>query len=400
VSALPRPALAAALAAALGGPGESGGVPAVPVVAAPAAAPVAAPARTLDETVADAVTKGVAFLRSAQEEDGSFGAPRNVMFNESFATVHTYEAWTYATTGLCAMALADCGKSAEDTVCLDRAVDGLLKRPLPKRVSEWDTDNVWAYVYGVQALAYLLPMERFAKDPRRPAMVARATDLIAQLERWQTPFGGWAYYDTDATTIPPVWTTSFTTAAAVIGLLDAEKAGLPVNQRMLNKALACVDHARLPTGAYTYNISTISSPANLEFIDQVKGSLGRIQVGNVALMRGGLLDAKTVKAGLEQFFENHRFLAVARKKPIPHESWYAVAAYFFLFGHYYASEAIDLLPVDQRAPFAKQLQQKLLEIQEDDGAFWDFHISEYTRAYGTAFAILALQRTRRATSGS
>jgi len=397
VSALPRPALAAALAAALGGPGESGVTPPAP---AAVAVPVAAPARTLDETVADAVTKGVAFLRSAQEEDGSFGTPRNVMFNESFATYHTYEAWTYATTGLCAMALADCGKSAEDTVSLDRAVDVLLKRPLPKRVSEWDTDNVWAYVYGVQALAYLLPMERFAKDPRRPAMVARATDLIAQLERWQTPFGGWAYYDTDATTIPPVWTTSFTTAAAVIGLLDAEKAGLPVNQRMLNKALACVDHARLPTGAYTYNVSTISSPANLEFIDQVKGSLGRIQVGNVALMRGGLLDVKTVKGGLEQFFENHRFLAVARKKPIPHESWYAVAAYFFLFGHYYASEAIDLLPVDQRAPFAKQLQQKLLEIQEDDGAFWDFHISEYTRAYGTAFAILALQRTRRATSGS
>ena len=88
----------------------------------------------------------------------------------------------------------------------------------------------------------------------------------------------------------------------------------------------------------------------------------------------------------------------ARKKPIPHESWYAVAAYFFLFGHYYASEAIELLPTDQRAPFAKQLQQKLLEIQEVDGAFWDFHISEYTRAYGTAFAVLALQRTRRATA--
>ena len=170
MSALPRPALAAALAAALGGPGESGGTPAVPAV--PAVAAVAA-ARTLDETVADAVTKGVAFLRSAQEQDGSFGTPRNVMFNESFATYHTYEAWTYATTGLCAMALADCGKSAEDTVSLDRAVDVLLKRPLPKRVSEWDTDNVWAYVYGVQALAYLLPMERFAKDPRRPAMVAR-----------------------------------------------------------------------------------------------------------------------------------------------------------------------------------------------------------------------------------
>jgi hypothetical protein len=386
------PGAALACATALAVPQDAGAPPAGD------AAPAVAKAKSFDATVADAIAKGVAYLRATQEQDGSFGAPRNVMFNESFATLHTYEAWTYATTGLGAMALAECGTTAADEVALDKAVDGLLQRPLPKRVSEWDTDNVWAYVYGVQAFARLLPLERFAKDPRRPAMAARATELIAALERWQTPFGGWAYYDTDATTIPPVWTTSFTTAAAVIGLLDAEKAGLKVDPRMLNKALACVAHARLPTGAFTYNVSAVSSPEHLEFIDQVKGSLGRIQVGNVALVRGGLLDAKVVKPGLEQFFEHHRFLAVARKKPIPHESWYAVAAYFFLFGHYYASEAIELLPTDQRAPFAKQLQQKLLEIQEDDGAFWDFHISEYTRAYGTAFAVLALQRTRRATA--
>jgi len=35
---------------------------------------------------------------------------------------------------------------------------------------------------------------------------------------------------------------------------------------------------------------------------------------------------------------------------------------------------------------------KLLVLQEPEGAFWDFHISGYTRAYGTAFAAMALQR--------
>jgi len=348
------------------------------------------------DPVADAIQKGVVYLRGAQEKDGSFGAPRNVMFNESFATYYTYEAWTYATTGLCAMALADCGAGAEDAAALDRAVDFLLTKPSPKRVSDWDTDNVWGYVYGLQAFAHLLPMEHFAKDPRRAAMVERATELIGKLNRWQTPFGGWAYYDMDAETIPPVWTTSFTTAAGVIALQDAKAAGLPIDEKVLEKALRCVAHTHLPNGAYTYNVETISTPANLEFIDQVKGSLGRIQVGNVALNRAGKVDLKTVKWGLEQFFEHHKFLAVARKKPIPHESWYAVAAYFFLFGHYYASEAIELLPADQRAPFAKQLEQKLMEIQEADGSMWDFHISDYTRSYGTAFAIMALQRARKA----
>jgi len=373
------------------------------VAAAAAALPAGdaspAPALSRKDAVATAIQKGVAFLRQAQEGDGSFGAPRNVMFNESFATIPTYEAWTYATTGLCAMALADCGESAEDSACLDKALDYLLTKPAPKRVSEWDTDNVWGYVFGVQSLAHLLPLTRFASDPRRPAMVARANELLERLARWQTPSGGWAYYDMDALTIPPVWATSFTTSAAVIGMLDAKEAGLKVDEAVLQKALACVEHTHLPNGAYNYNVSTISAPGGLEFIDQVKGSLGRIQAGNVALFRGGKLDGKTVQWGLEQFFKHHRFLAVARKKPIPHESWYAIAAYFVLFGHYYASEAIECLPPEQRAPFATQLEIKLLEMQEDDGAFWDFHISDYTRSYGTAFAIMALQRARRAVAG-
>jgi hypothetical protein len=52
--------------------------------------------------------------------------------------------------------------------------------------------------------------------------------------------------------------------------------------------------------------------------------------------------------------------------------------------------------MDAREPYARKLQQKLLEIQEPGGSFWDFHISEYTRAYGTAFSVMALEQTLRA----
>jgi len=351
------------------------------------------PAPALRGNVREAIERGVAFLRSVQEPDGSFGVPRNVMFNESFATAGTYEAWTEATTGLCAMALLECGTKPEDLAALDRALDYLLAHADLKRVSEWDTDNVWGYVYGLQSLARLLDAPRFANDPRRPRMQEVATRLLRQLDRWQTPEGGWGYYEGPVVSIPNTWATQFTTAAGVIGLEDARAVGLPVDEEHFAKAVDAVAHCRLPTGAYTYSIDTISSPEGMEWINNVKGSLGRIQVGNVALVRAGRLEPKVLRAGLDQFFEHHRFLEVARKKPIPHESWYAVAAYFHLFGHYYASLAIHLLPVDERGPYASQLQATLLEIQEPDGAFWDFHISEYTRAYGTAFAVMALQHT-------
>ncbi len=351
------------------------------------------PTADVKSDVKAAIRRGVAFLRSAQEKDGSFGAPRNVMFNESFATFHTYEAWTVATTGLAAMALLECGEAPADFAALDRAVDFLLGHAYVKRVSEWDTDNVWGYVYGMQGLARLLRAPRFARDPRRARIEEVTKGLLERLDRWQTPEGGWGYYEGPVVSIPNTWATQFTTAACVNGMLDAKAAGLPVDEKRLNKALDAVAHCRLPNGAYTYSVDTISSPEGLEFIHQVKGSLGRIQVGNVALFRAGRLDLRTVKEGLDLFFEHHRFLAVARGKPIPHESWYAVAAYFHLFGHYYAARAIELLPPEARPDYARRLAEKLLEIQEDDGAFWDFHISEYTRAYGTAFALMALQRT-------
>jgi len=362
------------------------------LVLAIAAALPEPPAPPASGDVEGALRRAVAYLCSVQEEDGSFGAPRNVMFNESFATYHTYEAWTVATTGLCAMALVECGGRPDDVEALDRAVDFLLERSYVKRISEWDTDNVWGYVYGLQGLARLLRAPRFAKDPRRDRMEEVTAGLLERLYRWQTPEGGWGYYEGPVVSIPNTWATQFTTAACVNGMLDAKAAGVPVDEKRLNRALDAIAHCRLPNGAYTYSIDTIPSPAGLEFIHQVKGSLGRIQIGNVALFRAGRLEPRAIKEGLDQFFEHHRFLAVARGKPIPHESWYAVAAYFHLFGHYYAARAIELLPPEQRAGYAKRLADKLLVLQEPEGAFWDFHISGYTRAYGTAFAAMALQR--------
>jgi len=351
-----------------------------------------------EAAVLAAIAKGVDYLVRHQERDGSFGAPRNIMLSETFATIHTYEAWTYATTGLAAMALADCGQGDAARRALDRAIDWLIATPLPKRVSEWDCDHVWGDVYGLQAVAHLLRHPRLEDDPRKPALVRRGKELIRQLCEWQAPLGGWGYYEGPVVAKPNSWSTQFTTAVGVIALLDAKAAGLPVDAAHLDKAVRAVAHCRLPNGAYTYSVDTISSPAGLEYINQVKGSLGRIQIGNVALFRAGELDRRAVKAGLDEFFRHHQFLAVARKKPIPHESWYAVAAYFFLFGHYYAAEAIELLPAEQRPKYARALEGKLLAIQEDDGAFWDFHISTYTRAYGTAFAVMSLARANRATS--
>jgi hypothetical protein len=102
------------------------------------------------------------------------------------------------------------------------------------------------------------------------------------------------------------------------------------------------------------------------------------------------ITAAVVRRGLEQFFEHHRFLSVARMRPVPHEAYYQNAGYFFYFAHYYAPSPSSCLPEAEREPFRRRLWQKLLETQRADGSFCDFLGSSYMVTASTAFAALAL----------
>ena len=90
----------------------------------------------------------------------------------------------------------------------------------------------------------------------------------------------------------------------------------------------------------------------------MKGSLGRIQVCQWALRSCGdeSVSRKDLRDGLARFLEHHRFLDVARMRPIPHEAYYANAGYFYFFGHYYAAKAIELLPVDEQEEWHARLR--------------------------------------------
>jgi hypothetical protein len=221
-----------------------------------------------------------------------------------------------------------------------------------------------------------------------------ALRLLDGLARYQSPNGGWGYYTDPESAWRPEWATSFMTAAAVLALLDARDAGLPVGEKMLDAAVRAVKRCRLPSGAYTYSVLAIPTPGRLDWIDQVKGSLSRIQVCNLALHRAGEgISSRDLVEGLEHFVQHHKFLDCGLRKPIPHEAYYYVAAYFYLFGHYYAAQVVERLPPARRAPFWPVLQREVLKTQESDGGMWDFYISSHTKPYGTAFAVMTLRRS-------
>jgi hypothetical protein len=359
---------------------------------APAAEP---PSQLTTEDAITAIRRGVAFLLKDQNSDGSWGGPRGAVYTftgDVWSNPETHRSWKVGTTGLCVLALLEAGQTEDALQAADRAVDYLIAHAPVKRPNEWDTMNSWAYIYGLQALARAYADPRYAATPRREQCRDAAELLLHKLAECQAPSGGWGYLEFNLPRTPrQQWATSFTTAAAVVAMVDAQQAGLVIDADTLRRAVRAVERCRLPSGAYTYSVPAIADPRHSEWIDQIKGSLGRIQECNLALLLAGReVPEQRLTTGLDYLFQHHRFLDIARNKPIPHENYYYNSGYFYLFGHYYAARLVRQLPPEQRAAYWPRLRYEVAKLQQKDGSMWDYDMHAYHKPYGTAFGVLAL----------
>ena len=353
----------------------------------------AADAPSVDEVRA-AIQGGVDYLLANQNEDGSWGGIRNATFTTAFGNAGTQYCWMIGTSALATQAVLELSTEPEGAASADRGLTYLARNARVVRPAEWDVDNNWSLIYSLNTLSVALGHPRYL-DPKKGEPLRKAAQSILEgLKKYQSPRGGWGYYANPDSNWRPEWATSFTTASALLALLEARKVGLDVDEKMLRGAISAVERAHLPNGAYDYGVSAIPRHFRMESINQVKGSLGRIQVGNLALHRaGGSLKEGDLAWGIEQFFLHHKFLDAARNKPIPHEAYYANAAYFYLYGHYYAAQVIAELPAELRARYEQALQKELLKCQYKDGSMWDFWIAGNSKPYGTAFGVMALSQT-------
>jgi hypothetical protein len=343
--------------------------------------------------------RALAWLVGSQNKDGSFASPVIESVLEMGFAPESYYAWQMAATGLAIRALMAVEETPERRAALDAAARWFLTTRLPKRGDNWDVDYVWTMIYGLDATVALAEDERFQGDDWPELIEKRGVAWVDLLERNQSYSGGWGYYDDPPYTQRPKWGTVFATApvlqpfqkAIALGWIKDEAAA----KKTLGRGLEYVTRCALPNGAYAYDLSLIPRVGG-ESINDVKGSLGRIQVGNWArrVMGDERVTNDTIREGLEAFFHEHKFLDAAFMRPVPHEAYYANAAYFYHFGHYYASRAIELLPEDERAAWHAKLRPQLVKTQRKDGSLTDFLGTGYLRVASTAFTILALEAGR------
>jgi hypothetical protein len=222
------------------------------------------------------------------------------------------------------------------------------------------------------------------------------------LNSFQSPNGGWAYYDAEATTSPPQWGTSFMTGVALLALLDARALGWEVDEKILAGAIAAIERCRLPDGSYTYTVQAIPALSAGTGIDNVRGSLSRIQVCNLALYRAAAagfetsVDEEQLRNGLRLLFREHHYLDIARGRPYPHEAYHYNSGYFYFFGHYYAGIVLAELGLGAVDSFYGPLVQQIAKTQSGDGSMIDYFMNDYGRPYGVAFGIGCLLEAKKA----
>lgn len=339
-------------------------------------------ARPIDRAIAD----GVAFLESSQNPNGSWGTGTVSHGNEIEVSVPgSHNAFRVAVTSLCVMALREAGEHEAH----DRGVEFLLSHPDVRRGNAELLYNVWAHAYIVQALS----IESAANnDPR----IREAIDFhLDRMARYETYTGGWNYYDFKAGAQQPAGgPTSFGTAAGLVALYDARRAGYTVSSDMVNRGLRRLAEMRLPNGAVLYGADYKYEP--LLPANMLRGSIGRAVATDFAMLlwESPKVDPTICRQALDNFFREHAALEMGRKTPIPHQSWYQTSGYYYYFDHYYAACLIELLGPAAKREYAQQLMDVILPHQEPDGSWWDYPMWDYDKPYGTAFAIMSLLRCK------
>lgn len=349
---------------------------------------------TLPVAIDAAITRGVDFLLSHQNKNGSWGdATRTKDLNIYAPLPGAHQAFRAGTSGLALCGLIDSRDPRPEVSAAINQAAAWTAAELPKlrRADPTTTYNVWGHAYGLRAVCRLYQREN---DPVKKAEWARlAQGQVDRVDRYEDINGGWGYLDLDdiQTQKPSGIPTSFTTATVLLAMDQARKTmDVKLNDKLVKHALTGLEMQRTPDFSYDYSFNHRMHP-RID-INRPAGSLARSQACNAALRVFGekLITDKVLTTWADRFIAREGFLSNVRKRPVPHEGQFRIAGYFYYYGIYYFTESVRLLPKEKHATYAKKLATILLQHQEKDGSWWDYPLYNYHQAYGTGYALMAL----------
>jgi hypothetical protein len=123
--------------------------------------------------------------------------------------------------------------------------------------------------------------------------------------------------------------------------------------------------------------------------DQIPGAVGRMCAAEVAMTLAGRGSPEGLERAIEAFCAHWDALEVRRAKTGTHVAPYGVAPYYFYYAHYYAAQAIALLPEDRRAKHWTAFNELLFRTRSAEGT-WNDRVFPRSANFGTAMSMMAL----------
>lgn len=265
-------------------------------------------------------------------------------------------------------------------ICSSRE-DERMAHPVPEGVA-YDVRG-WGYACGLDALVELrrVGAAPAGLDAEIDAAIAFLLDGISATEIPE--HGGWNYarrggFDRPGRTSP------FMTGLTLQALLAAKQAGLDVDEGVVRRGLDALERGRTVTGSYMY-----AGGAGARGRESVPGSVGRMLVAETTLMQAGRGDMTRLRGAIDAFLVHWEWLDKRRAQRGTHVKPYGIAPYYFYFAHYYAAQAVALLPEHEREEYRRHVVERIFSARLPDGS-WNDRVFDRSAAYGTSMIMRAL----------
>ncbi|MCE9619724.1 MAG: terpene cyclase/mutase family protein [Planctomycetes bacterium] len=297
----------------------------------------------------ESVQRGLRYLASLQNDDGSFGRGR-------FAR-HA------GITALCALAFMSDGhlpgrgaygdnvRKALEFVLNSATETGLLA-----------AENSHGPMYG-HGFATLFLGEIYGMNPEDARVRDALTRAVELIVNSQNEEGGWRYnpvpYDADISV----------TICEVMALRSARNAGIKVPKETIDRAIAYVRSCQNPDGGFRY-MTTVGVSA-----------WPRTAAGVASLYYAGVYSDDSIERGLNYL------LATVN----PDGAGPAGEAHYF-YGHYYTVQAMYLAGGSRWTNWWPRIRDEMISKQSDTGAWTDYQAGQ---AYSTSMALIVLQMPKR-----
>lgn len=291
-----------------------------------------------------AIDRGLEYLASRQNEDGSFGSggySRNV-----------------AVCGLVGMAFMSAGSTpgrGPHGLEVNRCVAYLLNHAQDSGFITMAEAASHGPMYGHGfATLFLAEVYGMSPDSQVRDVLAKAVKLIVDTQNSE---GGWRYQpqrrDADISV----------TICQIMALRAARNAGLYVPNETVERCVEYVKRSQNPDGGFMYMLQGGQS------------RFPRSAAGVVAFYSAGIYEGPELERGLDYLI-----------RELPANDSFNRATHYF-YGHYYAVQAMWHAGGDYWEKWYPAIRDALLARQKRDGSWFDSICSEY----GTAMACIILQ---------